>query len=82
MLDASKISIDDTDYSGDNRVVVIDRSSEKKDLLDLEKLLNKILPGKYGQPILEYGPDVDLVDPTSDIGQKPNPSAGVKATGL
>jgi hypothetical protein len=85
VLDESKIIIDDTEYHSDaNHTIKIieNRHSQKRALLDLEKLLENF-QSKYDVDF-EHGPDADLVDPTTDLGNKPDPIAAppVAATGL
>ncbi|CAG8581401.1 41297_t:CDS:2, partial [Gigaspora margarita] len=77
-LHTDKIVIDDLSYPGNsNQInVAVNRHNQKQALLDLEKLLNITLPNKYpGSQDFEHGPDVDLIDPSADLGIEPDPTA-------
>src|SRR5438874_2623889 len=78
-LDASKISIDDTEYHAEaNNIIEIvePRHTQKQELLDLEKLLNETLPTKYPNLVtLENVPDTDLPSSSAELGNQPDPAA-------
>nr|CAG8558224.1 14955_t:CDS:10 [Entrophospora candida] len=73
-LNENKININDVEYHNDanNQIKTLaDRSDQKQALLDLEKLLHETLPRKYSSsdlPNFLKGPDVELIDPSSDLG--------------
>jgi hypothetical protein len=95
VLNESKIIIDDVVYHDDpNNTIHLeeDRRDQKQALLDLEKLLRKDLPTKYGVKYsdkvdlnelnFEKGPDVNLIDPSADLGDPPSTTNPVPRNGL
>jgi len=86
-LDASKISIDDTNYHdlGSNLIQIVEnRANQKQELLDLENTIENTLKPKYGDvPNFFYSPDCDLIEVSDgDLGVPPDPTTGTPATGL